>query len=139
MSDVEAIHELRTSFVEAFNRADMEAMARHLTDDSVGMPPKAVPQEGIEAQKAAWAVGFQAGTSHFTVTPIEVDVAGDLAVDRFHWAVEVTPHGGGDPIRDEGNCVWIDRRQPDGSWKVARAIWNSTQERSGPWACPTAG
>jgi len=33
--------------------------------------------------------------------------------------------GGGKEVKDTGNSIWIMQRQPNGSWKIARAIWNS--------------
>jgi hypothetical protein len=32
---------------------------------------------------------------------------------------------GGEAVIDTGNSIWILRRQPDGSWKIARGIYNS--------------
>jgi ketosteroid isomerase-like protein len=72
--------------------------------------------------------------SHFAVTPDELHVAGDLAIDQFGWAVDSTPRAGGSPIHDEGQCIWVWRRQRDGAWRVARAIWNSDLASAGLWS-----
>ncbi len=98
------------------------------------MPPKKATLAGLEANKADWVQGFSYGTSAFAITPIEAEVAGDWAFDRFEWSITVTPADGGEGSVDGGSCLWIDRRQPDGSWKIWRSIWNSTHEESGPWA-----
>lgn len=37
------------------------------------------------------------------------------------------PRAGGEPIEDERKSVFIVKRQPDGSWKIARLIANSDQ------------
>jgi ketosteroid isomerase-like protein len=42
-------------------------------------------------------------------------------------SLTLTPKAGGNTIEDRGNCIWLWRRQGDGSWKVARAMWNSPQ------------
>ena len=54
----------------------------------------------------------------------ERKILGDWA---FEWgsyvsAAEPLPEGG--PIRATGKLLRILRRQADGTWKVARAIWN---------------
>jgi ketosteroid isomerase-like protein len=60
-----------------------------------------------------------------TFIPQEIQIGGDWAIDRFTWSTDTTPVGGGTSSNDKGKCIWIWRRQRDGSWKVARAIWNS--------------
>src|SRR6185295_15838251 len=53
------------------------------------------------------------------------------AVDQHRWALDSTPKRGGKTVHDEGKGVWIWRRQADGSWKIARAIWNSDLSHAG--------
>ena len=65
------------------------------------------------------------------VFPEELEVVGDVAIDQHKWVLNSMPKRGGRPIHDEGKGVWIWRRQMDGSWKVARAIWNSDLSRAG--------
>jgi ketosteroid isomerase-like protein len=55
----------------------------------------------------------------------EVEVAGDWAYIRAHWTWTLTPKSGGEAVIDTGNSIWILSRQPDGSWKIARGIYNS--------------
>jgi ketosteroid isomerase-like protein len=52
-------------------------------------------------------------------------VSGDIAVDRFSWTLDMAPRTGGTAIHDEGKCIWIWRREADGKWRHANAIWNS--------------
>lgn len=125
MKESETISQVRNEFVDAFNRADIERMTALITDDMVGMPPNQLPVIGKDATRSWWNEGFSAGRSRLTVSPQELEVAGDWAFDRFTWVMETTPTGGGTSAIDKGKCVWILRRQHDGSWKLARAIWNS--------------
>jgi ketosteroid isomerase-like protein len=55
----------------------------------------------------------------------EVQVAGEWGFIRAHWIWTLTPKDGGESVEDSGNSIWIVRRQPDGSWKIARGIYNS--------------
>ena len=134
MSDSAAITQLRGNFIAAFNRQDIDAMAEYATDDLVGMPPNQPALVGIDASRAWWSEGFKLARSRFTASSKEIEVAGDWAFDRFDWTMETTPTGGGESVHDNGNCVWISRREPDGAWKLARAIWNSDNEATGVWS-----
>lgn len=47
-------------------------------------------------------------------------------------SLTVIPKKGGPPIEeDRGNWLWIVKRQPDGSWKIFRAIGTSEPPLSG--------
>ena len=50
----------------------------------------------------------------------EVIVSGDMAVVRLVWTLKVTSAGATEESREPGLDVF--RRQPDGSWKIARYI-----------------
>src|SRR5207237_7600275 len=71
-----------------------------------------------------------AAKSLYYVYPEELELAGDIAVDQHRWVLDSMPKRGGRPVHDEGKGIWIWRRQDDGSWKVARAIWNSDLARA---------
>ncbi|HXD17780.1 MAG TPA: nuclear transport factor 2 family protein [Vicinamibacterales bacterium] len=133
-TDHAAIASRRGEFVDAFNAADVQRMAALLTDDHIGMPPNRPALRGARASIEFWREGMAAATSRFTVLPQDLTVDGDVAVDRFDWAIDSTPRGGGAPIRDEGKCVWIWRRESDGAWKVASAVWNSDLATAGLWS-----
>lgn len=129
-----AISSRRAEFVDAFNGANVERMAALMTDDHIGMPPNRPALHGTRALIEFWREGLAAATSRFAVLPQDLRVEGDVAVDRFDWTVDSTPRGGGPPIRDEGKCVWIWRRESDGTWKVASAVWNSDLAAAGLWS-----
>ena len=51
--------------------------------------------------------------------------AGDLAYQRGTFTVAVTPKAGGETHNTSGNFLRIYRRQPDGSWRRVRDMFNS--------------
>jgi len=91
------------------------------------MPPHAQPVAGREAV-VDWFAGVveQARTTAVAVPQREVTVAGDLAIERGVFTWKVAPTLGGSEIEDRGNFLAIWQKQPDGSWKLSRNIWNST-------------
>ncbi len=134
MNAPEAITKLRDDFATAFNRQDIDALAEYVTDDHVSMPPNGSAIIGKGAILEWWKEGFTVVRSRIAVAPKEVEVAGEWAFDRYEWTMENTPLGGGKAFRDTGKAIWIYRKQPGGSWKLARAIWNSDEATPGTWS-----
>lgn len=134
MSDKETIARQRAEFVAAFNIEDTEAMAKFLPDDHVGMPPIRPTIRGLDGARAFWREGFAAAKSRFSLASEELEVIGDVAIDSLRWTMDSTPKSGGKTVHDKGKCIYIWRRQRDGSWKLARAIWNSDLAQAGLWS-----
>jgi ketosteroid isomerase-like protein len=57
-----------------------------------------------------------------TVSCEETIVAGEWAFDRSRVSTKLVPVTGGEPSQIDSRVVVILRRDPDGSWKVARTI-----------------
>jgi ketosteroid isomerase-like protein len=125
VNDRQTIEQRRAAYVDGFNREDIAAMERCVSEDIVSMAPNRPATRGIEAQRAAWSEGFAAAKSLLFIFPEELEVLGEFAIDRHRWVLESMPKRGGRPVHDEGKCIWIWRRHADSEWKVARAIWNS--------------
>ncbi len=133
MSDSDAVVARHREFISTFATQDLEAMADFLTEDHIGMPPGRPGMSGREEAKAFWRQGFSMADSSFTSRSQDVTMAGDFAIDRFHWDMTISPHDGSAGIKDTGKCVWIWRREGDGVWRLATAIWNSDQTEPTPW------
>jgi ketosteroid isomerase-like protein len=56
----------------------------------------------------------------------EIEIYDDVAFDRGTYSQTLTPKGGGSPMAERGNYLWIYSRDDAGSWKVARVMWNAT-------------
>ena len=131
VNDKDIIERRRAEYVEAFNREDIAAMAGFAAADAVGMAPNRPAIRGLDAHRQFWREGFAAAKSLFFMFPDELDILGDVAIDQHHWVLDSMPKRGGRPIHDEGKGLWIWHRQTDGSWKIARGIWNSDLPRAG--------
>ena len=67
----------------------------------------------------------------FTMTELKtldrnLHIAGDWAIEEGSYEWVVVPEGASEGMSDQINFIGIWHRQPDGSWKETRAIWNST-------------
>jgi ketosteroid isomerase-like protein len=130
MNDREIIERRRAEYVEAFNREDIRSMMGYIAADIDGMPPSRPAIRGIDAQIRFWREGFVAARSLLFVLPDEVELIGDVGIDRHRWVLDSLPKRGGRPVHDEGKGIWMWRRQVDGSWKIVRSIWNSDYSRA---------
>ena len=124
-ADVEAINSVREREGAAAIAGDAESFVALITDDAVFMPPNEPPVTGKEAIRSWLQDFFDQFTIEYTPSFGEIVVAGDWAFESYSWTWTLTPVAGGEPISDSMKCVHIYQRQPDGSWKIARDIWNS--------------
>ncbi|MFQ5962467.1 MAG: YybH family protein [Candidatus Methylomirabilales bacterium] len=146
-ADVEAVHRVRETHDAAVNAGDLEAYLAVFAEDAVLMPPNEPPVLGKEATRA-WGQGlFSQFSFEETMSSEEVVVAGDWGFDRGTYTIRPTPKVGGEaaegtPIEQPeigreldyaqtGKYLWILKRQGDGSWKTARAMWSSNHPPPG--------
>ena len=115
-SDIEAIHTARAARSAAIAAGDAVAAAAVATDDGVILPPGLPPRQG-QAALREWFTNFPFTSLVFT--SLEIDGANGIAYDRG--AYEGTLRDGG---VTRGKYLWIWKKQGDGSWRVAIAMWN---------------
>ena len=139
MSERDVIEGARAAFVNAFNSENAEAMASLLTDDHISMPPNRPSLRGTDESVTFWREKWTQAASKLAIGSEQLKITSDVAVDQFRWTMDSTPRSGGNPVHDEGKCVWVWRRQSDGSWKLARCIWNSDLSEAGLWSGAAAG
>ena len=95
------------------------------TDDLVYLPPDQPPVYGKDSL-TAFVEAFYAGFDiEIEMTSKEVVIAGEWA---FDWGIVtgvVVPLEGGEEVVLDWKYLYVYQRQPDGSWKIARDIYNS--------------
>ena len=135
-ADQKAIGDLQRRDIEANIAVDTEKLLALRTDDVVYLVPGRAPLVGKDAvrayleeirkQLADWnMVGYEENWQ-------EVQVVGDFA---FQWGtVNIRAKQEGERRESEAvrNVVQVLKRQPDGSWKIARAIWNIQTPQPAP-------
>ena len=129
-SDVEAvtaeIEDLFTEYGASLGAGDAERWIALWTEDGVQLPPGAPPNVGRDAIYAS----IKAALEQFAFEDMEIDVeevlvADDLAIARGMYTVTYVPHDGSASIPVDGKYTSTFQRQPDGSWKLYRDIFNS--------------
>ena len=88
------------------------------------MPPDQAAVEGKQAIQAMYEALFKENALKHAHAPLETQVAGDWAYQRGSYANTVSPKSG-KPTEQTGKYLLIAKRQPDGSWKWHRLIYNS--------------
>ncbi len=124
-ADLEAISNLREEYVAAYSAGNLERLMINFTVDAMLMPPNEPAAAGYEAIESGFQDAFEEFTAELTVSSDEVEVAGQWAFERGTYTLTLTPKAEGEPIEDNGKYIDILQKQPDGSWKYARDIWNS--------------
>jgi uncharacterized protein (TIGR02246 family) len=129
--ELNAINRLQKQVDAAIIAGDTEGYLALVADDAVLMPPNAPPVIGKDAIRS-WnqAMSKQFRFQAYTPMDDEVVLAGKWAFRRAIAKWTLRPTAGGEPIHDSGKFIIIYERQLDGSWRIARDIWNSnTQAR----------
>jgi len=116
-TDEEAIRELVAKWMAATKAGDLATVLRLMADDVIFMVPGREPfgKEAFAANSAAMKDVRIEGTSDIQ----ELRVLGDWAWMRNRLSVTVTRPQGKPTVRS-GYTLTILRRQPDGTWVIAR-------------------
>lgn len=119
-ADVTAIRALGQEFTQAIVTHDYDKVVALHTDDVAWMAPGAPAALGPAALRQSLENGVQALS--FVITPAHTEGVGSLAYDRGGYTY--TGVIGSDTVTAAGKYVQVLRRQADGSWRIALAIWN---------------
>jgi ketosteroid isomerase-like protein len=128
-SDLKAINTLQRQVDSAIMAGDTESYVALIADDAVLMPPNAPPVIGKDAIRS-WNQVMSQRFRMQAYKPLndEVILAGKWAFRRATADWTLVPVAGGEPMHDSGKFIIIYERQANGSWRVARDIWNSNTQ-----------
>lgn len=136
--DKQAIEDLHQRDIRASMADDVNALAELWTADLVVLPPGHAAITGAaafrsylnEEKKKLTNVDILAYTQDWR----EVRVSGDFAFEWGYVNMRTRPAAGGQETAVTQKIMRVLQRQPDASWKVARAIWN---QDSAPGQAPS--
>jgi len=112
-------------YSESLNAGDLERWLDLWTEDGIQMPPDERAISGLDSIRARNEAMLDRFTFDIGITNQEVETAGDWAYARGTYKARLMPKGGGRAITMDGKYMTILARQPDGSWKIHRDIFNS--------------
>ena len=124
-NDVAKIKSNVRQFVAACNAGDADALQKTLTNDVLFMPPDAARLKGSKAT-AAWSkkTFFDPFWNKLRIKFDRVQVVGSQAFGSGPFSLELTSKSGGNTIKGVGKHMAVFKKQKNGSWKYAQAIWN---------------
>jgi uncharacterized protein (TIGR02246 family) len=120
-----AVNAIWDQYASSLNAGDVDRYMALWADDAMQLPPGSPPIVGKETLRAGLESEVDLFTFDMAITNEEVQVSGDLAVARGTYTATVTPKDGGEAIPIDGKYMTLLKRQPDGSWKIYRDIYNS--------------
>lgn len=128
-SDVSAINALQKQIDSAIINGDTDRYLTLVTDDAVLMPPNAQAVVGRDAiRKLSKAMSESFRIEKYVPSNEEIVIAGDWAFRRASFAWSIRSIRTGDLTEATGKFIIVYSRQPGGSWKLARDIWNSNED-----------
>ena len=122
IADIRAAYQAASELHAA---ANAEGWAAQFEPDGIFLPPDAPAVTGTDSVAASVRRIYDTHQLDVAFEVDEIEVLGDWAFSRDHFSQTLTPKAGGPPIRATSKEIVIWRRQADGSWKVARAIFNN--------------
>ena len=131
-ADEAAIAEYNKRYLGAINAGDIETLSSLTTDGHIMIASGRSPTVGKKANDEANGRAFQMFRIEETWAPVETVISGDLAYQRGTFTVNATPKAGGNTSHSTGNFLRIYRKQPDGSWRMVRDMFNSDQPARAP-------
>jgi uncharacterized protein (TIGR02246 family) len=117
---IEAVAKTICQLANAGNAADV---AELYTDNAVLLPPGSARLDGRDAIQKYWQGMLDAGVGDISLTTLEVEEAGDSAVEIG--VISATAPGEGDArVTLAGKYIVVYRRDGGGNWRLHRDIWN---------------
>ena len=134
-TDIAAIRQLQQNWNAAVEAGSVDGYLAVLDDGIELLPTSAPPINGKDGYRAMLEGVFGANSYEIEVVDQgDVMVDRDMAWARYDYIIHRTPHAadaGSAPASHEpttvsshGKYLDVMRRQPDGSWRVYKHIWN---------------
>jgi uncharacterized protein (TIGR02246 family) len=124
-ADIQAIRAIVDAFDAAMNAADFGAQAELYDESAVRMPADAPAQIGKSNIREWFRLEAEQSVVNIDNVIRDVQVFGDWGYMWGDATGTLTPRDGGDPTFVDSKWMAVVRRQPDGSWKTFRDIYNS--------------
>ena len=127
-----AVDKLHKTDKEASLKGDFDTLITLLTNDCVLIPPDRAPIAGKTAiqkyfdEQKKFLCGIE--IIEYRHDFKEIKILGDWAYEWGYFSNTAKSKGGEDRIKGRGKIFRILELQDNGSWKVARSIWNISSD-----------
>jgi ketosteroid isomerase-like protein len=115
-------------FAAAVNAKDLARLGAAYTDDAVLMPPNGAEIKGRALIQAFWKEQIDQGMRVESMTSTGSQGFGTTGYESGVVELRFAP-AFGSPVMDTVKFVTILQRGADGTWRIARDIWNSDLPR----------
>jgi uncharacterized protein (TIGR02246 family) len=120
-----AVQEMLVKQDSAANAADLDGFLSLVRDDAVFLPPGEAPLDGKEAIRTWYTNLFDNFVVEIVHHPGPVEPVGSLVIHRGSASGTLTPRAGGDPTSFDNKYLFVLRREPDGSLRHWRVMFNA--------------
>jgi len=123
--DIDAIKQLAEDWRSGWLAGDTDALLSLYADKPVLMPWGQPTVFGKDAIRSLYQSVFEEYVINSQTRLMDVETSGDLGYFWCTYALTATPKAGGKSLEEEGKSMFIVKREPGGTWKIARLIDNS--------------
>lgn len=115
----------QTRYVDAATKGDIAALSAFYTDDALLLAPNAKALRGrAEIDKSNTEMMAAVKVTALKLATDDVITTADYAIETGTYDQTLQPKTG-KAIHDVGKYVVVWKKQPDGSWRISREIYNS--------------
>jgi len=124
--DILAIDNVRLAFNTAFGTHDIQALDSLVDADAIWSIPGAPTIFGKDSVVAAYAGAFKSDHSALEIKPGDIQASGDWAIltTEFIRTDTMIMDTASMVTQVSGHNLLAFKKQSNGSWKIARDIWN---------------
>lgn len=125
-NDTTAIDNIRLAFNAAYNSKNLQSLDSLIDVNAIWSVPQAPAITGKDGIISIYSNLFTNGNSSLEIKAGDIQINGD-------WAMLTADYSRTDTVKTDtastaqnvtGHCILAFKKQEDGSWKIARDIWN---------------
>ena len=114
--------QLNDTMLQGLAQGDAALIASVYAPDARLLPPGLDVQTGADNQRY-WQAPVDAGLRYGHIETVSYEEYGDTAIEEGRWELRASAEA---PVVDAGKFLIVHRRQPDGTWKYAIDMFNSS-------------